>query len=178
MSGKPRLFLRDAGPVIGLHELGLWHDVLQRAEVIVPSIVADKEAGYWDDHNGARRPIDLRADAAAGYLQVASADAAEVAEVLRRFDVVMRERVDAGEAEALTILDRCEDHKPELCTADGAAVRAACLLGFADRIISLEAMLRRIGLDPPALRARYRERKLRSWVAEGRRMRIQGEGLS
>jgi len=178
MSGKPRLFLLDAGPVIGLHELGLWHEVLQRAEVIVPSIVAAREAAFWDDRDGLRRPIDLRAEEAAGCLRIACADAAEVAEVLSRFDVVMRERVDAGEAEALTILQRWGDEKPELCTADGAAVRAACLLGSASRVVSLGGMLRRVGLNPPPLAPRYRERKVPRWVAGGRRMRLQGEGLS
>ena len=60
MSGKPRLFLLDAGPVIGLHELGLWHELLERAQVIVPAVVADKEVVFWDDGGGVGRPIDLR----------------------------------------------------------------------------------------------------------------------
>ncbi len=60
MSGKPRLFLLDAGPVIGLHELGLWHELLERAQVIVPAVVAYKEVVFWDDGGGVGRPIDLR----------------------------------------------------------------------------------------------------------------------
>lgn len=178
MSGKPRLFLLDAGPVIGLHELGLWHELLERAQVIVPAVVADKEVVFWDDGGGVGRPIDLRGDEAAGRLQICCADAATVASVLGHFDSVMRERIDPGEAEAIALLHCWEGDLPEFCTADGAAVRAACLLALADRIVSLEAVLRRVGLDPPKLATKYGEKKVRKWVAEGRQMRVRGEGLA
>ncbi len=178
MSGKPRLFLLDAGPVIGLHELGLWHELLGRAQVIVPAVVADKEVVFWDDGEGVGRPIDLRGDEAAGRLQIRCADAVALASLLDQFDPVMRERIDPGEAEAMALLRCWEGEVPEFCTADGAAVRAACLLALADRIVSLEAVLRRVGLDPPKLAAKYGEKKVRRWVAEGRQMRVRGEGLA
>ncbi len=178
MSGKPRLFLLDAGPVIGLHELGLWRDLLDRAHVIVPAVVADKEVAFWDDSGGVGRPIDLRHDEAAGRLQICCADAATVASVLDCFDPVMRERIDAGEAEAIALLHCWDGERPGFCTADGAAVRAACLLGLADRIVSLEAVLRRVGLGPPRLALKYCEKKVRQWVAEGRQMHVRGEGLA
>ena len=178
MSGKPRLFLLDAGPVIGLHELGLWRELLDRAHVIVPAVVADKEVVFWDDSEGVGRPIHLRRDEAAGRLQICCADAATVASVLDRFDPVMRERIDAGEAEAIALLDWWDGERPEFCTADGAAVRAACLLALADRIVSLEAVLRRVGLGTPRLALKYCEKKVRQWVTEGRQMHVRGEGLA
>lgn len=178
MSGKPRLFLLDAGPVIGLHELGAWEALLERAEVIVPAIVADREAHFWDDGEGVGRAINLRADAAAGRLRIAAVDATDVADMLSRFDPVMRERIDAGEAEAITLLCRATDDPPAFCTADRAAVRAACLLGHSSRIVSLEAVLHRVGLDPSVLHPKYTEKRVREWVAEGRQMRLRGEGLA
>lgn len=178
MSGKPRRFLLDAGPVIGLHELGLWRELLERAQVIVPAVVADKEVMFWDDGGGVGCPIDLRGDEAAGRLQICCADAVAVASVLDHFDPVMRERIDPGEAEAIALLQCWEGERPEFCTADGAAVRAACLLGLADRIVSLEAILRRVGLGPPWLAPKYCEKKVRQWVAEGRQMRLRGEGIA
>ena len=178
MSGKPKLFLLDAGPVIGLHELGVWEALTERAEVIVPAIVADKEAHFWDDGEGVGRVIDLRADAAAGRLRIAAVDATEVAEMLSRFDPIMRERIDAGEAEAITLLCQATDDPPEFCTADRAAVRAACLLGHSSRIVSLEGVLRRVGLDPPVLAAKYTDKRVREWVTEGQQMRLRGEGLA
>jgi hypothetical protein len=155
MSGKPKLFLLDAGPVIGLHELGLWRELLSRADVLVPSVVAKKEVIFWDDGQGVGRPID----------------------VLGLFDPVMRERIDPGEAEAITLLYSWEGNRPELCTADGAAVRTACLLGLADSIVSLEAILKRLGLGQRRLASRYTEKKMRRWIADGREMRMRGEGL-
>ena len=178
MSGKPKLFLLDAGPVIGLHELGLWHEVLRRAQVVVPSIVAEQEAEFWDAGDGVGHPIDLHADAKAGHLQIACADTADIIAILARLDHVVQQSVHAGEAEALALLACWDSEKPELCTADGAAVRAACLLGLADRVVSLEVVLRRIGLGPPPLRAKYSDAKVRGWVAKGRQMRIRGEGLA
>lgn len=144
----------------------------------MPAVVVDKEVVFWDDGEGVGRPIDLRRDEAAGRLQICCADAATVASVLDRFDPVMRERIDAGEAEAIALLRYWEEERPEFRTADGAAARAACLLALADRIVSLEAILRRVGLDPPRLATKYGEEKVRRWVTEGRQMRVRGEGLA
>jgi hypothetical protein len=178
MSGKPRLFLLDAGPVIGLHELGLWHALLDRADVIVPAIVADKEAHFWDDGEGAGRAINLRAEAAAGRLRIAAVGATDVADMLSRFDPPMREKIDPGEAEAITLLCQATDDPPEFCTADHAAVRAACLLGHATLIVSLEEVLRRVGLQRRDLHPKYTEARVRQWIDEGREQRLRGEGLA
>jgi hypothetical protein len=34
----------DAGPIIGLHELGIWTDFAQRYEVVIPQVVCEDEA--------------------------------------------------------------------------------------------------------------------------------------
>jgi hypothetical protein len=178
MSGKPRLFLFDAGPIIGLHELGLWESLLDRAEVVVPALIADKETIFWRAEEGVGHPINLRGDEAKGLLEIRSTDAAAVAAVLERFDPVMRERIDPGEAEAITLLDSWEGQSPELCTADGAAARAACVLGFSESIVALEEVLRRVGLARRGLASKYSIRKMRQWLEQGRQMRLRGEGLA
>lgn len=178
MSGKPRLFLLDAGPVIALHELGLWREVLARAEVIVPAIVADKEVIFWDDGGGVGRPINLRGDEAAGVVRVCSTGADQLAGLLLRFDPVMRECIDAGEQEALALMCVWKGDLPAFCTADGLAAQAACLLGFADGLISLEELLQRIGLDRRDLQRKYSAKKMRQWVQRGRDKRLRGEGLA
>jgi len=178
MSGKPRLFLVDAGPVIALHQLGLWERFLHHAQVIVPAVVCSRETIFWPADEGAGHPIDLHRDAAGGLLRIVCADAAAVAAVLARFDPVMRERIDAGEAEALAILSAWEGNRPAFCTADGAAARAACLLGFSDNLISLEEALRGVGLEQRRLASQFSEEKMNQWRNAGRQMRLRGEGLA
>ena len=70
MNTKPRFFLLDAGPVIELHRLGLWDQVVDRCELLVPSVVAHRESQYWVREDGSRASINLVEDAEAGRLRL------------------------------------------------------------------------------------------------------------
>lgn len=176
MPTKPRLFLLDAGPLIELHRLGVWQGVIARAHVIVPGIIAEREAHFWDAGDGVGHPIDIDPDRVAGRIEVIHAEASEVAGVAAQFDATMRERVDAGELEALALLSRSSDDPPRFCSADRMAVVALCLLGFAHLAVSLEQLLREIGLQR-RLENKYRQKTLRDWLEQGRQRRLRREGL-
>ena len=52
---KPRFCLLDAGPVIELHRLGLWEGLMERADLVIPSVVAFREAEFWDTGGRGRK---------------------------------------------------------------------------------------------------------------------------
>jgi len=137
----------DAGPVIGLHELGVWDTFVERYDVVRPQVVLDDEALFHsrDAHSGFSQPIDLAADVGAGRVAVASASLSSVSRVASRFSDAIE--LHAGELEALALLsldDRYADHV--FCSADGAAIEGACMLGLGDRCDSLEELLGMAGL--------------------------------
>ena len=85
----------DAGPIIGLHELGAWKTFVERYEVVVPQLVLDDEALFHskDAATGHSEPIDLAADAGAGRVLAAAASLTAILHVASRFsDAIELER--------------------------------------------------------------------------------------
>jgi hypothetical protein len=72
---RPLCLILDAGPIIGLHELGAWKTFVERYEVVVPQLVLDDEALFHskDAATGHSEPILLAADVGAGRVLVAAA---------------------------------------------------------------------------------------------------------
>jgi hypothetical protein len=176
MPTRPKFYLLDAGPVIELHRLGLWQEVLKRATLVLPGTVAG-EADFYPDSEGAPRRIDLSSDIRAGRVQVKEAEAAQVAQTAQLFDVTMQEAVHLGELEALTLLRLWEGDPPLFSTSDRHAVIGLCLLGFSHLAMSLEAMLAQIGLTQ-TLSSRFSELTFTDWREIGKMRRLRGEGLA
>jgi len=168
----------DAGPIIGLHELGIWSQFTQRYEVVVPQVVCEDEALFHsrDDATGDRVVIDLRADIGAGRVELAAADMEVVARISKRFSAAIE--LHPGELEALALLSGVPGYEEHVfCTGDGAAIQAACLLGLSERCESVEVLLRLAGLGrqvPWSLTERFMGRHKH----EGGRRRVTGFGLA
>lgn len=178
MSSKPKFFLLDAGPIIALHRLELWGRVLDRAEICVPRVIAEHEAEYWVREDDSRQPINTLADAEAGRLAVLDCNEGELRETLELFDRAVQQSIDPGELHALTLL-RCwpDQPRPRFCSGDKMAVVCLCLLGYSASAISVEALLSAVGLSAE-LKFQFSEKAMEGWVTEGKRRRLQGEGLA
>ncbi len=175
---KPRFCLLDAGPIIEFHRLGVWDQVVERSELVIPSVVAGREVEFWDSGEGVGKPIDLGRFIESGAVEVMEADAQLLQETLSLFDPALVDSVHLGELEALALLKTWQgDIMPSFCTGDRLATVALCLLGFSQLAISLEAFLNQVGLSRKLPR-HFRCGAMNSWVEEGRRRFITGEGLS
>ncbi len=177
MSTKPKFFLLDAGPIIELHRLGLWDKVLDRAEIVVPRVIAEVEAEYWVREDNSKRPINTLADCKAGRLTVLDCEQAELRRTLELFDRTAQQSVDGGELHALTLL-RCwrDESVPAFCSADRMAIVCLCLLGFSEAALSFEGLLSAVGLTAQ-LERRFTEPEMTRWVEDGRRRYLQRSGL-
>lgn len=178
MSSKPKFFLLDAGPIIQLHRLGRWGLVLDRAEIVVPKVIADSEAEYWVREDNSRQPITIQADADAGRLTVLDCEQVELGRTLELFDRATQQSVDPGELHALTLL-RCwgDEPIPAFCSGDRMAIVCLCLLGFADSAVSIEELLSAVGLTA-TLKRQFTKLAMAAWVEEGRRRHLQRSGLA
>lgn len=178
MSSKPKLVLLDAGPIIELHRLGRWDQVLDRAEVVVPRVIAEREAEYWVREDNSRRPINTLSDAEAGRLSILDCGEGDLRHTLELFDRVTQQSVDPGELHALTLL-RCwqRDPVPAFCSGDRMAIVCLCLLGFSESALSVEELLSTVGLTA-TLKRQFTKLAMAAWVEEGRRRHLQRSGLA
>jgi len=115
--------------------------------VVVPQLVLDDEALFHskDAITGLSQPIDLAGDVGAGRVLVAAASLTTISRVASRFTDAIE--LHDGELEALALLTQDEDYDEHVfCSADGAAIEGACMLGLTDRCMSLEELLGMVGL--------------------------------
>ena len=176
-SSRPRCLILDAGPIIGLHELGIWAAFCERFEVVVPQIVLADEALFHsrDDATGFTERIALADDVAEGRILVGSASLNELGVVAATFSAALE--LHAGELEALALLTSHEEFDEHaFCTADSAAIQGACLLGIAERCESLEELLAAVGLGK-SLPWRFTREFMAKNKREGGERRITGFGF-
>ncbi len=177
MPTRRKFFLLDAGPLIELHRLGIWEWAVRRAELVIPSIVVEQEAEFWDSEDGERKPIRLEPLIKQGKIRKAEADNEQMRDTAALFDPSLVDSVDPGELEALSILRSWEgSERPSFCTGDRLATIALCLLGFSSLAVSLEELLQRVGLTARP-RPQFCQDKMRRWVWEGGQRFITREGL-
>lgn len=168
--------LLDANIIIHAHASGVWALLMEHVTPVVPSTVMREATHYIDPAMGMRMEIHLEPSLMAGSLREVAASPEHIAAFLARFDPVFVQRMDAGEAEALAMLAAGELPEHRFCTSDGPAIRALCLLDLPEVGLSLETLLRDVGLSR-TLPSQYRETFFREMLSRGAQERIAGVGL-
>jgi hypothetical protein len=147
LARRPRLLLLDANAIFAAFRYGAWDKLCAAYEVVVPATVVRVEAMFYDSRETGRRVyLDLPALVEADTITEYAADAADLANTLGRFQPPFRQRVDPGEAEALTYLLTHADDDTVFVTSDGSALEAVAMLGLAERAMCLDEALRLCGL--------------------------------
>jgi hypothetical protein len=176
---KPKLVLLDANIIIYLHELGIWSEIIERVEIIIPSIIFNDEAAFYRSKDNNKLPIkiDLAKNLNDGKIILCEAEAMEMIELKTVFNPGFAESIHDGEAEALAILKRKVKTDLKFCTADYFAIQALAMLGFSEHGISLEVLLSAIGFQK-IIKYRYTEKCLQDQLRIGCQNRITGSGLA
>jgi len=124
MRRKPRLLLLDAGAVIGAFACEGWDQLCKSYHIVVPTIVIG-EARFYHDSVGNQRPIGLDHHIESGLIERFEASATELATTIALLHPYIRDRLHAGELEALTYLRLLEEKSGiGFISADGAAIQA------------------------------------------------------
>lgn len=176
MRRKPRLLLLDAGAVIGAFACGGWAALCAAYEIVIPSIVV-AESMFFTDGDGRKHGIDLEPFLSDGRAVRYEADVAEFARTSAILSPELRQRIHAGEREALTYLRTEETEGVAFITGDGAAIEATVALGVAECAISLEDALRRCGSQKP-LPAMLCDAFVREHIRRGGVLLAQGRALA
>lgn len=172
----PRLnsVILDANVVIYLHEIGLWETLLTRCEVHLADTVANHEVRFF---HGAESDelIDLSQDIAHQRVTVFQVPLAIIEQFTSRFDPSYRDALDPGETESLALLMQGEA-RYQICSGDAIVFRVLGLLNRSQQGISLEELLRQLGLQKSVLR-QYTKKFREHYTQQGQYDAVLGRGL-
>lgn len=171
---KLKLLILDANVVIHLHEFGIWAKLIAVCDVHLPGTVVGESNFY--EVNGQRQYIDISDDIKQGRVQVFDVELAKIKAFRDQFDLRYVDGLDDGETEALAYM--CESRETFLISSGDAIVyRVLGRLNRSDQGISLEEILKQVGLQrsqlPWSCSKQFREK----YTSEGAMDLIQGTGM-
>lgn len=170
---KLRFLLLDAGPIIKLFELGIWEQFIKACDVTITRTVAENEvvfASKGDD----KEYIDLMSYER--QINIVDVEPSAVIAFYNKFDLLYKDIIDPGENETLAFLDTSSENW-RVCAADHAVFRILGLLGKAEHGVSLEEVLRDIGLSRK-LEWQYTKKFREKYTNMGQIDSIQGRNVS
>ncbi len=168
---RSRLILLDANIVLELFRLGIWKQVTERCDIVLAETVVT-ESEFYDTDDG-REYIDWDAVKAAGSVRIESLSANDIKKYCDQFGPGYYEKLDPGEAEALSIL--AQDSESMICSADKIVWRVLGNTNATERGISLEEILQASGLTKP-LQRRFTQAFREEWNKKGGVDRFMGLG--
>ena len=169
---KFRFLLLDAGPIIKLFSLGIWDDFIKHCDVSISRIIADNEALYTEDGT---KQIDLKTYEEQGRIKILDVEISTVKTFYDKFDRLYKVDIHDGEKELLAFLySSSEDWL--VCAADGAVFRVLGILGKSEQGISLEEILKQIGLYR-SLEWQYTKKFREHYTCLGQKDFVQDRGL-
>jgi len=169
--------LLDANIVIEAYKLGVWDGLLDKRDIVVPSIVAHDEARFCrKDENAIPEAIDLSRLIGLGRIREESATRSEMKTLMERFDAVFIQGLHEGELEALAIISEEKIDDVLFCTSDKVAIQALVMINHSGLGISMEKLLQVTGF-PKRLDRQFTEAFFQEWVKKGEYNLITGQGL-
>lgn len=169
-----KYLLLDANVIIYLYTIGLWKAFTERFDLSVSSEVA-REVTHYPDRFGNKSPINLKSEK----VTILEMDAQKAYNAI--YSTIDKSSggpdIQMGEIESIALLLKNEHSDLVFCTADGAAVIAACLLGLKERIISLEETMLKGGMKRN-IKRQFTRQRMKEWKKKGEINLIQGVGLS
>lgn len=168
---RSRLILLDTNVVLKLFALGIWDAVAARYHLVVAQTVLDESLFFMQDED--RVHIDWGPIVASKAVEVRAASVDEIRDFRNRFDPTYLDKLDPGESESLVLMQREPD--ASICSADKIVWRVLGNTGSAERGVSLEELLQRIGLQKP-LADRYSKDYRQRWTQSGGQDRFMGHG--
>lgn len=170
--------LLDANIIIEAYRLGIWENLMERAEISVSSIIAHTEALFYvGKEKGIPEAINLTALISKGKIKEYCASTEDLAALYSRFDRVFIEGIHDGEAECLALILKRRVPETLFCSADAIAIQALAMLDRSNQGISFEALLKKTGLSK-TIRRHFTEKFFKDNLKQGIQNRITKAGLN
>jgi len=165
--------LLDTGPIIKLFELGIWDEFIAKCHVATSRTVA--EQAQYASREFEDIPIDLKLYEEQDLIEIIDVELSIVKAFYDKFDLTYKAGIHDGEKETLAFLDNSSENW-RVCSADRAVFTVLGLLGRAEQGISLEEILKVVGL-PQKLEWKYTKSFREKYTRLGQIDSIQDKGL-
>jgi len=179
---KFQFLLLDAGPIIKLFELNLWERFIEMCDVAISRIVVDQAKYASQEFEDVR--VDL--EPYEKQIRIFDSDLSEVKTFYDKFNLRYKSDIHPGEKETLAFLCNSSENW-RMCSADHVVFKILGLLGKAEQGISLEEILKDVGLPCPVNwekitpmdreHWRYSKKFREKWTHKGQVDFIQEQGL-
>ncbi|MBS0654851.1 MAG: hypothetical protein JSR46_03665 [Verrucomicrobia bacterium] len=143
--------LADAVIVIGAHEQMYWEFLCNSYKIGIPATILEDEVFYFQrqDRKHGLTPSEWVKEGKVARLEAGLEDYEKLNHLLSKN---FMDTLDPGEQEALALLGSSKHKGYLFCTADKAAIRALGVLGWRERGISVETLLKRAGRSEALLK--------------------------
>lgn len=174
---KQQCVLLDADVIIKAHEVDSWQHLMQRYDLAVPSTVVKNEVRYFRSKHNRTYKIDITAFVNQGAIRELTATVDEIATLESVFANWFLDKLDPGEIEALALMKAGKLEEAYFCTGDGAAIEAVAMIDMAHRAVSMETLLKKIGITK-SLERWFNDDRFQNRISQGQQNRIRGYGLA
>ncbi len=167
------LLLLDADIVIDLHVLGNWKAIVGSYKIHLPATVVSEIKHYPQGNQ--LIPIDLNVYINSGKVTVVSVDIQEQTRIFEQLRNDNVDGIDPGELEALCYMLITSDIR--IALKDHAAIRAAAFLSITDRALSVEQVLKEVGILRVKDQVSYElsEERFRKFKTEGAFLAVEAQ---
>jgi hypothetical protein len=171
---KSQFLLLDAGPIIKLFELGIWDKFIKKYDVTISRTIAEEEVVFASKEDE-KEWIDL--SPYESLIKIVDVSPSKIAAFHSRFATqLLRIDIHHGEIEILAFF--FESSEPwRVCASDGPVFQFLGMTGKSEQGISLEEVLREIGLSQQKLEWQYTKGFREKYTGLGRIDSIQSGGL-
>ena len=168
---KFQFLLLDAGPIIKLFELGIWDIFIEKCEVTVSrTIVEEAQFTIQEEER-----IDINLNSFNNKINIIDVNLSIIQSFHDLFSQQYKADIHDGEKETLAFLNNSND--PWIvCSGDGAVFKTLGLLGKSEQGISLEEILKAIGL-PNQLEWPYTKKFREKYTRIGQSDSLQERGF-
>jgi hypothetical protein len=171
---KLQFLLLDTGPIIKLFELGIWEEFISRCDVTVSRTVA--EESKYASREFEDICIELESYTAQSRIKIIDVELSNIRIFRDKFDLTNRAIIHTGELETLAFMHTSSENW-KVCAADHVVFRVLGLLGKSEQGISLEEILKQIGLYNRNLEWQYTKKFREHYTRLGQKDFIQDRGL-
>jgi hypothetical protein len=164
--------LLDAGPIIKLFELGIWDKFIEKCDVTITRTIVEQciYTGRAETLEYINFPFEEAAEK--GQITIVDVKPSDVKDFIDARGLSKRFEIHSGEDETLAFLNTAtEDYR--VCAADGAVFRVLGFIGKGEQGVSLEELLKAIGLSGN-LEWRFTKKFCDRYTAEGKIDAAQG----
>ncbi|UCF42401.1 MAG: hypothetical protein JSV99_07290 [Planctomycetota bacterium] len=163
---KFQFLLLDAGPIIKLFQLGVWGEFIEKCHATIACTVVEQciHKGGGDALDYIDFPFE-EADVK-GLIKIVEVEPSEVKAFYDESHVEGRYIIDGGEQETLAFVHRqSEDWK--VCSTDRAVYSVLGFLGKGELGVSLEEILKEVGLSKGKLEWKYTRKFREKFTRKG-----------